>query len=104
MDGENNNYVTPVVNEEKTVRMFDGVGLYQLPDDASTTYGRKVAHVLWSREELIGGVKSPGKDMMFLDSPRTQMTPTQKAVFHEGDKSNFQMFFFEVNDRDVTTN
>ena len=61
--------------------MFNGKDLLSYPGDVPTQYGRNIARVLWSKEELISCIMSPGKDLEYMQAPRTPMTPTRKALF-----------------------
>ena len=79
---ERHNYVPPNPQEEQPVRkMFNGKDLLSYPGDVPTQYGRNLARVLWSKEELISCIMSPGKDLEYMQAPRTPMTPTRKALF-----------------------
>ena len=78
---QKNHHYTPLASTEERVRnMFNGEDL-DCPGDVPTLYGRNIARKLWSREQLINNIMSPGKDLEFMDVPRSPMTPTRKALF-----------------------
>ena len=74
-------YVAPSQDEPQVQKMFDGKDLLTLPGDAPSLYGRNIARVLWSKEELASCIMSPGKDLEYMQTPRVAMTPTRKALF-----------------------
>ena len=74
-------YDPPVTDSTNEVHMINGKDVNSLPGDAPPTYGRNVARVLWTRDELIQGILSPGKDMAFMSSPRADLSPTRKTIF-----------------------
>ena len=78
---KNHHYTPPASTEERVRKIFNGEDLLDCPGDVPTLYGRNIARKLWSREELINNIMSPGKDLEFMDVPRSPMTPTRKALF-----------------------
>ena len=62
-------------------KIYNGEDLLDCPGDCPTLFGRNVARKLWSKEELMNNIMSPGKDLEFMPSPRVPMTPTRKALF-----------------------
>ena len=78
---QKNHHYTPASIGERVRKMFNGDDLLDCPGDVPTLYGRNIARKLWSRKELIINIMSPGKDLEFMDVPRSPMTPTRKALF-----------------------
>ena len=74
-------YNPPVESIENVKKMHNGVNLLECAGDVPTLYGRNIARHLWSKEELMNCIMSPGKDMEFMEVPRSPMTPTRKALF-----------------------
>ena len=74
-------YVAPSQDEPQAQKMFDGKDLLTFPGDAPSLYGRNIARVLWSKEELASCIMSPGKYLEYMQTPRVAMTPTRKALF-----------------------
>ena len=77
----NHNYVAPAIEGEPVRKMFNGKDLLAYPGDVPSQYGRNIARALWSKDELITQIMSPGKDLEFMQAPRSPMTPTRKALF-----------------------
>ena len=82
----NHNYAAPE-QEEPLQKTFNGKDLLSFPGDVTSLYGRNIARVLWSKEELVSCIMSPGKDLEYMQSPRLPMTPTRKALFRGGFKT-----------------
>ena len=77
----NHNYVPPSDENDQVAKIFNGKDLLGFPGDAPSTYGRNIARALWSKDELMTGIISPGKDLEFMQAPRSPLTPTRKAIF-----------------------
>ena len=77
----NNNFVAPATEEQAVSKMFEGRDLLSYPGEVPSLYGRNIARVLWSKEELVSCIMSPGKDLEYMQSPRTPMSPKRKALF-----------------------
>ena len=81
---QKNHSFAPPASEGKQVRVrkgFNGEDLLDCPGDCPTIFGRNVARKLWSKEELMNNIMSPGKDLEFMPTPRVPMTPTRKTLF-----------------------
>ena len=78
---KNHSYVPVAEDVPRVSKMYKGEDLLECAGDAPTLYGRNIARKLWSKEELINSIMSPGKDLEFMEYPRSPLTPTRKALF-----------------------
>ena len=80
---QHHNFVPPSSQEqtEPSTKMYDGKDLLSLPGDMPSMYGRNIARVLWSKEELKSLIMSPGKNLDYTRSPRLALSPKRKAIF-----------------------
>lgn len=81
---KNLNYEQPKnMPAARVSKMFNGRDLYGLSGDLPSRYGRNIARIIWTKQELINGIISPGKDLSNMSHQRIPMSPTRKAIFRE---------------------